>query len=182
MGRLPNGRRQRQVAKKTRRAPRTPQHYDALRPGEQRRYDAALRAVSRMRQDGVSLSVAARDAGVSARTIQRFVGSTLRRSASGRYVVAPRDTLLRIMVIPSARGPAEITIKNSRSAQLLSEYWNAVQRFLETGDPALLQKFRGKSIVDTNGVRVPLLTDLTELERLGNAGVLTFESIYARAA
>ena len=54
--------------------------------------------------------------------------------------------------------------------------------FLETGDDADLARFRGASIIDAQGNTVPLLTDLAELERLGSAGVLSFQSLYARAS
>ena len=54
--------------------------------------------------------------------------------------------------------------------------------YLETGDDTELARFRGKSIIDAQGNAVPLLTDLDELERLGSAGVLSFQSLYARAS
>jgi len=43
-----------------------------------------------------------------------------------------------------------------------------------------VRRFDGHTIADTKGRRVPLLTDLDELERLGAAGTLSFESIYAK--
>lgn len=67
-------------------------------------------------------------------------------------------------------------------ATLAAEHWNAAHRYLDRGDSSAVRGFRGKSIVDVKGKRIRLLTDLEELERLGNAGVLSFESLYARAA
>ena len=54
--------------------------------------------------------------------------------------------------------------------------------YLETGDASRLNKFRGKSIKDADGAQIPFLTDRAELNRLGSAGVLAFESLYARSA
>ncbi len=87
-----------------------------------------------------------------------------------------------MLVLPTPQGLAEIVTRDSRSATIAGEYWNAVQIFLQTGDDTQLQGFRGQSIIDAEGKLVPLLTDLDELERLGAAGVLSFESLYARVA
>jgi len=80
------------------------------------------------------------------------------------------------------KGLREVATTDSRQAHVVSEYWIAVHRYLDpkTGDASALQTFKGKRIVDANGKRVSLLTDLAELDRLGNAGVLSFETIYAK--
>ena len=49
---------------------------------------------------------------------------------------------------------------------------------LATGDFRRLAKFKNKTIKDDNGNIVPLLTDRTELKRLGSGG-FSFESIYS---
>jgi predicted oxidoreductase len=64
----------------------------------------------------------------------------------------------------------------------VAEHWNAVHRYLQTGDVAGLRKFRKKRVIDADGKRVALLTDTAEIERYGSAGVLSFESLYARSA
>jgi hypothetical protein len=76
----------------------------------------------------------------------------------------------------------EIAVRESKQVSLLAEYWNALHRYLQTGDAAQLKTFQGKHIKDANGVDVPLPTDLAVLNRLGSAGVLSFESLYARSA
>jgi hypothetical protein len=85
-------------------------------------------------------------------------------------------------MIPTPEGPREIAVRGSKQVTLLAEYWNALHRYLQTGDSVLLKTFRGKHIKDANGVDVPLPTDLPVLNRLGSAGVLSFESLYARSA
>jgi hypothetical protein len=40
-------------------------------------------------------------------------------------------------------------------------------------------QFEGKHLIDANGKRVALLTDLDELEERGSAGEFSFETIYA---
>ena len=134
-----------------------------------------------MRADGVSLRQASREFGLDPRTVVRLGGSALRKRANGRYKAKASDRLLRVLRVPTREGLREIAVRDSRQASQVAEYWNAVHRYLETGDDSALRKFRRKRITDANGVRVPLLTDLGELDRLGSAGVLSFESLYAKA-
>jgi hypothetical protein len=86
----------------------------------------------------------------------------------------------RVLILPTPGGLAEIATNDSGSATIAGQYLNAVQLFLQTGDDTELQRFRGQHIINAEGKVVPLLTDLDELERLGSAGVLSFESLYAR--
>ena len=61
-------------------------------------------------------------------------------------------------------------------------YWAGVQRYLEIGDDSGLRRIRRSTIVDADGKRTQLIKNLTELERLGSAGVLSFESLYSKVA
>lgn len=165
-----------------RRAPRTAAQYLATPPQQQASLQKTAHVLSTMRAESVSLHKAAQEQGVSPRTVLRHAGSAMRKSSSGRYKAAPRDTMLRLLVLPSPSGLPEIATRDSRVATMAAEYWNAVHTFLQTGDASDLARFRGRHILDAEGNRVPLLTDLDELERLGSAGVLSFESLYARVA
>lgn len=133
-----------------------------------------------MRADRLSLTKAAREFGVDPRAVIRLVGSALRKRKNGRYIAKPSDTLLRILLIPTGGGLREIALRESRQASVVGEFWNAVHRYLAMGDTSLLRNFEGKDVVDAEGGRVPLLTDMEMLDRLGGAGELSFESIYAR--
>lgn len=142
----------------------------------------SARVLTTMRTENASLSRASREEGVSPATVLRHAKSALRKTAQGRYKARKSDRLLRLLVIPTPEGLAEIATLNSRAATTVGEYWNVVNAFLETGEDTDLARFHGVSIVDANGNAVPLLTDPTELERLGSAGILSFQSIYARAS
>ncbi|HEY6369425.1 MAG TPA: hypothetical protein VIX37_02510 [Candidatus Sulfotelmatobacter sp.] len=71
---------------------------------------------------------------------------------------------------------------DSRQATVIGKYWNAVDLYLSTGDESALHDFQGKYIIDADRKRFPLMTDVRELDRLGSAGNLSFESLYARVA
>jgi len=86
------------------------------------------------------------------------------------------------MVIPSSSGLREIRVRDSREASLLGRYWAAVQKYLETGDASALRRIRRTTVINAKGKRFQLIRDLHELDRLGSAGVLSFETIYATVA
>jgi hypothetical protein len=135
-----------------------------------------------MRTGGLSLRRAAREEQVSPATVLRHAGSALRKTAQGTYKARKSDRLLRVLVVPAPDGLAEIATLDSRAASIVGEYWNALHHYFETGDETELARFRGVSIMDAQGSAMPLLTDTAELERLGSAGVLSFQSLYARAS
>jgi hypothetical protein len=138
--------------------------------------------MTKMRTDGSSLQHASKEFGIDARTVVRLAGSSLRKLRNGRYAAKASDRLLRVVEVLSPEGPRKIAVTGSRQATLVAEHWNAAHRYLETGDDSALQKFlHGQRITDASGAKVPLLTDLEELDRLGSAGVLSFESLYARS-
>jgi hypothetical protein len=163
-------------------APRTEAQYLAKPEQFKETWDRVLSAISKMRRDKISLTQASRDAGTSPRTVTKWGKSALRKRKNGKYATKATDNLLRLVMIPTPDGTREIAVRGSKQVSLLAEYWNALHRYLQTGDASQLNKFLGKHIKDANGVDVPLLTDLPVLNRLGAAGVLSFESLYARSA
>lgn len=168
----------RSKAKQT--APRTEAQYRAKPETFKDTWERVIEAISKMRNSKVSLTQAAREARVSPRTVTKYGKSALRKSKSGKYVVKKNDNLLRILSIPTADGPQSIAVRGSKQASLLGEYWNAVHRYLQTGNTSTLKEFHGQKITDASGLEIPLLVDPDALNRLGSAGVLSFESIYAR--
>jgi hypothetical protein len=131
-------------------------------------------------REGASLKQASREVGIDPRTVERIAGSALKQARSGRYVPSGSDRLQRDVRIPSADGLRDVTVRDSRQASLVGEYWNEVHAYLAKGDASGLARFAKLHVTDANGERVPLLVDRDVLDELGNAGVLSFESIYAR--
>jgi hypothetical protein len=138
--------------------------------------------ISKMETAGISLPRASREFGLGSSKVVRLSGDALRKLANGRYAVNTNNSLLRVLVLPTPEGLKEIAVRGSKEASLIGRYWAAVQKYLETGDASALQKIRRNTITDADGKRIRLIKDLTELERLGSAGVLSFETLYAKAA
>jgi hypothetical protein len=169
-------------SKKKQAPPRTAKQYSERSFKFQDLWDRVVAVVSKLRSEGVSLAKVSREVGVSPRTVVRYAGSAVRKDLKGRYQATKRDQLLRVLMVPTIEGPREIGVRDSRQATILAEYWNAAHRYLATGDTSKIVEFQGKHITDADGKRVDLLTTLKELDRLGSAGVLRFESLYARTA
>lgn len=160
--------------------PRTAKQLFALPKQAQNQWIQATHVVSKMRADGDSLSRASREFGFAPKVVIRLARPALRKRRNGRYAAKPADNLLRVLAIPNERGIEEIALRDSREATRLSKYWIAVHAYLQTGDASLIKQFRGKGITDANGNRVRLVIDLDILDRLGNAGNLSFETIYPK--
>jgi len=162
--------------------PRTAKQFFAMPKAFQDRWNGVTHVISKMRADRMSLREASREFGLDPRIVARLGKSALRKHKNGQYVAKRRDKLLRILAVPSpGGGMREVATRDSQQATRLGKYWAAVQKYLQTGDSSSLEKFRRKHITDASGKRVPLLTDLAELDRQGSAGVLSFESFYTQA-
>jgi hypothetical protein len=162
--------------------PQTSEQYFAMSERLQDRWIGVTNVISKMRADRVSLSEASREFGLDPSVVVRLGSSALRKRAKGQYAVGASDRLLRVILVLTDEGKREIAVRDSRQATVAAEHWNAAHRYLDRGDASAIRKFRGKSIIDAKGKRIRLLTDLNELTHLGSAGVLSFESLYAKAA
>lgn len=142
---------------------------------------AVANAVSLMRSDNLPVSAAARAKGISPSVLTRRGRSGLQKLENGRYAARPYDDLPRVVIVVSeTKGPVEIATTDSREASKAGKHSAAVQHYLETGDDSALRRFQGQHITNAQGERVALLTDTDELDRLGSAGELSFESLYPR--
>lgn len=175
MAKIPKRRR----GSQRRRLPKTLAQYDQLPARSQAAIENVAHAITRMRE-GYSLKSAATEYGVSPRTVVGLGGSALSKTSSGRYAAKGSDNLLRVLKVPVRGGWIEVGVRGSRASTILSDRLNAQRHFATTGDDSKLRELRHTKVLDVSGREVPFLTDLDELERLGDLGVLSFESIYAR--
>jgi hypothetical protein len=162
-------------------APRTAEEFFSKSKRFQDRWIRVTHAVSKMRSDHVSLKRASREYGLDPQTVRRLAKPALRKRPNGRYAAKAKDELLRVLVIPQPGKLREIAFRDSRQASEALKYLNAVQMYFDTGDPSGIQQFIGKYVVDINGERIPLLTDLAKLAPFGGVG-FSYESFYARSA
>ena len=123
-------------------------------------------------RQGEVFSKAARDNGVSQRTVKRYVGSALVQDRPGGRIRATKsDRLVRYLVIPGPHGPMEITIRGSKTASEFAKYKAAVNRFLG-GNRDAMAPWHGKRIAG-----IELITAGNTLKSLADKGLLPY-SIY----
>lgn len=128
----------------------------------------ALHALAAIRR-GASISQAARENGVSARTIKRYAGAALTQGRpGGRIRATEADQLIRYLVIPGPMGPREIEVRGSEAASEVARYKAAVNRFLR-GDRNALADWRERKI---GGVE--LITDEEALIDQADKGLLPY--------
>ena len=133
--------------------------------------ERSLAALASIRR-GATLSRAARENGVTPRTIKRYVGSALVQGRrGGRIRAAKADRLVRYLVIPGPYGPVEITVRGSKTASEFAKYKAAVNRFLR-GDHDALAAWHGKKIAG-----IELVTAGNTLKSLADKGLLPY-SLY----
>jgi hypothetical protein len=107
--------------------------------------ERALRALSAMRH-GASISHAARDNGVTPRTIKRYAGSALVQDRPGGRIRATKsDRLVRYLQIPGTDGARDVTVRGSKAASEFANYKAAINRLLR-GDRHALDRWHGKTI------------------------------------
>jgi len=148
-----------------------------LRPAEREARGRALHALSKMRSDGLSLSEAAKQTGTTVNAIKRHAGTALEQTTGGRYRAKTSDRLVRSVRFPTETGSIGLDVKDSRSASRIAFYWNAVKKYMESGDASGLRRFRGK-VVRVNKRGHPFITDTKILDRLADAGELGFDDLY----
>jgi hypothetical protein len=116
--------------------------------------ERALKALGSMRR-GDTLSRAARDNGVTTRTIKRYARSALIQDRPGGRIRATKsDRLARYLQIPGLNGPRDITVRSSKAASEFASYKADINRLLR-GDRNAMTRWRGKKIAGFELVTEP---------------------------
>jgi len=134
-----------------------------------------------MRSEELSFTQAARRAHTTRGTARKHVGPALIRSPNGRYVATPSDRLTRRVWLLTPSGKMEIAVRGSRPVSRVALHWAAVDRYLRDGDTEGLTEFKDQGI-HSRTEEYRFLTDTRVLDRLGNAGEVSFERLYVLRA
>jgi hypothetical protein len=145
---------------------------EALTPSQREANRAAFHALALMR-DGRSRAEAVRRAGTTPAAMMRHVGPALQKRGR-RWIAMPADRLLRVMQVLGEDGPAEVSIRGSRVASLISSHWAAIDHYLLTDDAEPLRALSGK-----RAGGVVLETDPDRIDAWDRRGELAIEDIYS---
>ena len=143
-----------------------------------RTYNRTLEALNLMRK-GMSAIEAAKRAGTTTKSIAKYGGGAVERLGR-RLKVMEFDTLPRRMQFLMPDGvERNVIVSNSRDAETLGRYANALQKWMQ-GDKNALKSFEGRT-VKVNGKRIELVTDPETLNTLTRAGVISDYEHYERS-
>jgi hypothetical protein len=153
------------------------QELQRLRPAARQARERAFKALAEARRSGEPVAKVARIYRVSMSSVQRYVAPALEKRA-GRWHAKPQDRLYRQITTLTTEGVKTLDTYNSRTAQLLARYHNAVRQFLRTGNADSLKPFKGKTFrVGKHTYR--LETDPKRIKALQEAGALDGAIAYA---
>ena len=138
-------------------------------------------SIQLMRSKDYSLTRAAREAHTTPETVRKYGRSALTRSKNGRYAATSSDRMTRRVWMLTTNGKEEASFRGSKAASLVAQYMIAVDRFSTTGDTRPLAAFEGQ-VIRSGKKTFPFITDTEVLERLANAGEISFERLYVRRA
>ena len=143
----------------------------------------ALNVLADMRRNpSLTLTQAARTREVDPRSVQKHVGSALRKDSSGRIRARASDRFRQTLYIPSSKPGVSIPVptRNSRERQLVGR-WMAAINAAGRGDFSKLKRFPHAQLV--GGVRLP--TGTHEVQRILRALAeeeAPFEGLYGSLA
>ena len=147
-----------------------------IRPKPIKSDDGLEAALKRLREIGNQGS-AAKDAGISAERLRRFLRENLLAERRGkRWHIT--DKRSRRMTVISGGEAREIALRDFDQASLNGKHLAAVGRFLRTNDIDLLRLFDGQAVIDVKGKAHPLETEPNALYRLAHAGSEVFHEVY----
>jgi len=142
------------------------------------KYDRQLEAAVRQIRSGKSLTKASSSVGVSAERVRSYMNAQgIGEKVGGRWCVGD-DCRTREMPIFTKGEARTISVSGYENSRLVGSFMAAVGRFLETGDPAHLKPYVGKSVKDASGRKHPFETDPNTLYQLTSGGADDFSQIY----
>lgn len=123
-----------------------------------------------------SLTKAAKDHHVAPERLRRYVHENTKATRKGRrwVIVDKRPRRFPVYSEGQLRDPILVPAEATRA----SEYMRTVDRFLNSGDRALLGPFEGQGVEDVKHDFLPFEVDPNALYQLDAAGELSFPEIY----
>jgi len=142
--------------------------WEALSPAQRRERMLAADVARGMRK-GERLGPALARTGARKSDVLRHQGQTAYKSRN--YWRINKSDRIQMEMRFYERGVGHITIvtTNSKDRSTVGKYFAAVKKAVNKGDTSALNRFKGRSIVDANGVRHEFETDLDELYAIEDA-------------
>jgi hypothetical protein len=169
-------------SKRTRRArtrPRKPaaSRKKPLRRRKRLRSSPLIEIAVREMNRGRSLTAAARSLKLRSDDLRKTLKQLRLLKRKGKRWVINDDRPRRVPVSTGGR-QRNLTVRGYEQVSFLGEYHHAVGKFLETNDPRVLKRFRGRTVTAANGRQYLLETDPNALHRIAAMDTPPFHEIY----
>ncbi|WP_300380414.1 hypothetical protein [Henriciella sp.] len=141
------------------------------------RADAKINEALKIMNGGMSMTAAARDAGISPERLSWYLAQTGLGQKQGRRWVIGDTRPRRIPVIQDAKTKA-VTVPGFAPASLAGHYHNDIRKFLRSKDPRFLEPYRGQGVTDIKGRFYPFETNPNSIIRYALKSEPEFHEIY----
>ena len=142
--------------------------WEALSPAGRRERVRAAEVARGMRK-GERLGPALTRTGARKSDVLRHLGQSVHKSRNYWHINKTDRIQMEMRFYERGVGHISIVTANSRDRSTIGKYFAAAKKAIEKGDTSALNRFKGKSIVDANGVRHEFETDLDELYAIEDA-------------
>jgi len=135
--------------------------WNKLTPAQKTERVNSLSVLSRLRH-GISSHKALLEFGTTEEMLKKHVGKFLVRKHK-EFIATKTDSIQRGMQVYTKGKIKSIVVKNSKTASVIGQYFNAVRQSLRSGDTTILNPFRRIKIIDSKGKKHVLETRLAKL-------------------
>ncbi|MGY5147462.1 MAG: hypothetical protein ACW9W4_05650 [Candidatus Nitrosopumilus sp. bin_7KS] len=149
------------TVKKKKTIPIHQRSWNELTPRQKNKRVKSLDVITQSKNTKKSLSVIAKEKGISFRTVQNHTNAF--KKENGKWIPKRFDRISRMLVINENGKAKSIEVKDSRVSSVIGSYHNAVKTYLDTGNPKSLKKFSKKRIKDVNGKSHKFETNLQKI-------------------
>lgn len=138
--------------------------------------NSPLEKALKLMKQGLTQRQAAKQVGVSTERLRRFQReNTASRREGRRWIISDRRP---VGILMATRGRMREVVVPHNAASDIGKHWVAINKFLETNNPAYLEPFEGLGLRDIEGQLHPFETRPNVLRRLDSIGELSFVDIY----
>jgi hypothetical protein len=135
---------------KQRPTPVSKRTYNILSPREKLNRNKSLKVVDEMRTDKKSLTKASKDNGISPKTVRRAINVLERIYNKWPLGLSDKVPDKPLKIYEHGR-IKHILVNRGRASSAIGQYFNAVRKYLDTGDESVLKQFKKMWIRDAKG-------------------------------
>lgn len=135
--------------------------WNSLTPKQKLLRERSLEVLSESRNGKKSLSKLSSEKNIPIKTVLRHTNAF--KKINNRWIPKKFDRISRVMLFNESGKETSIETRDSRIASKIGKYHSAIGEFLNTSNAKKLNKFKNKSIKDTQGNKHVFEIDLEQI-------------------